>query len=91
VRPLPAGSSGAAALKQLLTPKLSNYGMGIWLFNRHLDDKIIRMAERQGAIAGTGTRLVRLLDHDATIVLLANIWPRNMDGLERDIVQELVA
>jgi len=33
---------------------------------------------------------VRLLDYDATIIVLANIWPRNMDGLLRDIVQELV-
>lgn len=82
---------GPAALKQLLTPNLASYGLGIWLFNRNLDGKTIRMAERQGAIAGTGARLVRLLDHDATIVLLANIWPRNMDGLERDIVQELVS
>ena len=79
-----------ATLNELLTPNLSNYAMGLWLFNRTLDGKTIRMAERQGSIGATGARLVRLLDYDATIVLLANIWPRNMDGLVRDIVQELV-
>jgi D-alanyl-D-alanine carboxypeptidase len=77
-------------LKKLLTPNLSDYAMGLWLFNRSLDGKTIRMAERQGAIAATGARLIRLLDYDATIIVLANIWPRNMDGLVRDIVQELV-
>jgi D-alanyl-D-alanine carboxypeptidase len=77
-------------LEKLLTPNLSNYAMGLWLFNRTLDGKTIRMAERQGSIAATGARLVRLLDYDATIIVLANIWPRNMDGLLRDIVQELV-
>jgi D-alanyl-D-alanine carboxypeptidase len=80
-----------ATLTKLLTPNLSDYAMGLWLFNRTLDGKTIRMAERQGAIAATGARLVRLLDYDATVVLLANIWPRNMDGLLRDIVQELVS
>ena len=79
-----------ATLNKLLTPNFSNYAMGLWLFNRTLDGKTIRMAERQGSIAATGARLVRLLDYDATLVLLANIWPRNMDGLVRDIVQELV-
>jgi D-alanyl-D-alanine carboxypeptidase len=80
-----------ATLNELLTPNLSDYAMGLWLFNRTLDGKTIRMAERQGSIAATGARLVRLLDYDATIVLLANIWPRNMDGLLRDIVQELIS
>ena len=48
------------------------------LFDRTLDGKTIRMAERQGSIAATGARLARLLDYDATIIALANIWPRNM-------------
>ena len=80
-----------ASLDKLLTPNLSNYAMGLWLFNRALDGKSILMAERQGSIGATGARLVRLLDYDATVVLLANIWPRNMDGLVRDIVQDLVS
>jgi len=78
-------------LRQMLTPHLSDYAFGQWIFNRTLDGIPVRMAERQGSIEGVGARFVRLLDHDATIIMIANIWPRDMDMLERDIVQELVA
>lgn len=80
----------AGALESLLTPNLANHAMGLWIFHRTLGRKTIRMAERQGSIGATGARLVRLLDYDATIVMLANIWPRDMDALLRDIVVELV-
>lgn len=81
----------ADTLRRMLTPNLANYAFGQWIFHRSLDNIPIRMAERQGSIQSVGARFVRLLDYDATIIIIANIWPRNMDMLERDIVQELVA
>lgn len=78
------------SLKSILQPYLSSYGFGIWVNDMNINNQKIRIAERQGAIWGTKTRLLHILDKDITIILLTNAQTTSIDDIQAKIITELV-
>jgi D-alanyl-D-alanine carboxypeptidase len=81
---------GADARQRLLTPALDDYGYGLWSYSFERGGRRHRVAKRPGSIMGANAVLYRLLDHDATIVLLANTNRADLDVLAQRIANVLV-
>ena len=79
-----------SSLKSILHPYLTTYGFGIWVYDMKVNNQAIRIAERQGAIWGTKTRLLHILDKDITIILLTNAQTASIDDLQAKIITELL-
>ena len=62
----------AKALEALLSPGLDEYGFGLWVSTLGINGRKHRFAQRPGRIMGANTLLLRLLDDDVTIIILAN-------------------
>lgn len=60
------------SLKHLLTPGLGEYGLGLWVRDIKVGQRLHRTAERYGSIMGANGVLFRLLDDDLTIIILGN-------------------
>lgn len=77
-------------LQAILQPYLSNYGFGIWVYDKTIDHQTVKIAERQGAIWGIKARLVRLLNKDVTLIILTNVQTANIDELQTLLIEKLV-
>lgn len=78
------------SLQLILKPYLSNYGFGIWVYDKMINRQTVKIAERQGAIWGIKTRLVRLLNKDVTLIILTNAQTANIDELQAKLIEKLV-
>jgi D-alanyl-D-alanine carboxypeptidase len=78
------------SLKSILQPYLATYGFGIWVYDMKVNKQQFRIAERQGAIWGTKTRLLHIFDKDITIILLTNAQTTSIDDLQAKIIAELL-
>lgn len=79
-----------SSLESIIHPYLATYGFGIWVYDMKIGSQTIRVAERQGAIWGTKTRLLHILNKDITIILLTNAQTANIDELQEKIISELL-
>jgi D-alanyl-D-alanine carboxypeptidase len=61
-----------ARIEAMLAPGLDEYGFGQWVSKLEVDGREHRFAQRPGRIMGANTLLLRLLEDDVTIVILAN-------------------
>ncbi|UOY08068.1 beta-lactamase family protein [Muricauda sp. SCSIO 64092] len=77
-------------LELLLKPYLSAYACGLWVYEKEIGDKKLRVAERQGSIEGSNTRFIRILNENSTIVLLSNMYTANLNELQFEIMKRLV-
>jgi D-alanyl-D-alanine carboxypeptidase len=66
------------SLDLMLTPFLDEYGYGLWIRERTFGDESFRYAVRYGRIRGANAVLVRHLDVDLTIIILANTTRTDM-------------
>jgi D-alanyl-D-alanine carboxypeptidase len=66
-------------LRQLLTPGLDDYGYGVWSYVIKRGGKQFRVAKRPGSNMGANAILYRLLDCDATVVIVANTNKADLD------------
>lgn len=82
---------GAAAREKLLTPGEDEYGYGLWSYDFERGGRRFRVAKRPGSIMGTNAVLYRLLDLDATVVILANSNRADLDEFAQRIGDLLVA
>ena len=78
------------SLKLIIQPYLATYGLGIWVYNINVNNQKIRIAERQGAIWGTKTRLLHVLDKGITIILLTNAQTTSINDLQMEMIKELL-
>ena len=78
------------SVKLIIQPYLSSYGLGIWVYDMNVNNQKVRIAERQGAIWGTKTRLLHILDKDITIILLTNAQTTSIDNIQAEIIKELL-
>jgi D-alanyl-D-alanine carboxypeptidase len=78
------------ALRRLLTPALDEYGYGLWVYAFERDGRRHRVAKRPGSIMGANAVLYRLLDQDATVVILANTNRADLDRFAQRIGDLLV-
>lgn len=69
------------SLQLLLTPGLDDYGYGIWVASPKINGRPRRIAHRPGSIMGANSVLLRFLDDDLTIVVLANSNATDLDAL----------
>lgn len=81
---------GADARTRLLTPALDEYGYGLWSYGFERNGTRYRVAKRPGSIMGANAVLYRLLDQNATIILLANTNRADLDVLAQRIANVLV-
>jgi D-alanyl-D-alanine carboxypeptidase len=80
----------AARLAALLTPGLEEYGFGLWVSTLDVDGRKHRFAQRPGRIMGANTLLLRLLDDDVTIIILANTNLVDTDHLGFEIARAVL-
>ena len=80
----------ANSLQSILQPYLSNYGFGIWVYDKTINHQTVKIAERQGAIWGIKTRLIKLLNKDVTLIILTNVQTANIDALQSTLIEKLV-
>lgn len=80
-----------ASLAALLTPGLEEYGYGLWISTLKIDEKEHRFAQRPGRIMGANALLLRMLDDDATIVILANSNVVDTDRLGFRLARRLLS
>lgn len=85
------GLVSAAGLQQLLTPGLDEYGFGQWVSTLDAGGAAHRFAQRPGRIMGANTLLLRMLDDDITVIILANTNLVDTDRLGFRIVRHLLA
>ncbi|HEX5869115.1 MAG TPA: serine hydrolase domain-containing protein [Longimicrobium sp.] len=81
---------GADARERLLTPALDEYGYGLWSYAFERGGRRHRVAKRPGSIMGANAVLYRLLDSNATVILLANTNRADLDQLAQRIANVLV-
>jgi len=77
-------------LERMLTPGLDDYGYGLWSYSFTRGGVRHRVAKRPGSIMGANAVLYRLIDRDATIVLLANTNRADLDEFAQRIGERLV-
>jgi D-alanyl-D-alanine carboxypeptidase len=68
------------SLALMLTPGLDDYGYGLWVASPKINGRPRRIAHRPGSIMGATSVLLRFLDDDLTIVLLANSNATDLDA-----------
>jgi CubicO group peptidase (beta-lactamase class C family) len=81
---------GAEARRRLLAPGMDEYGYGLWSYSFERGGRRYRVAKRPGSIMGANSVLYRLLDQDATIILLANTNRADLDEFAQRIADVLV-
>lgn len=79
-----------AARRELLTPALDEYGLGLWSYSFERGGRTFRVAKRPGSIMGANTVLYRLLDQNITIALVANTSLADLDQLAQRIANDLI-
>lgn len=77
-------------LEAMLAPGLDEYGFGQWVAKLEVDGREHRFAQRPGRIMGANTLLLRLLDDDVTIVILANTNLVDTDRLGFQIARQVL-
>jgi CubicO group peptidase (beta-lactamase class C family) len=80
-----------AKLAALLTPGLEEYGFGLWISTLDVNGSKHRVAQRPGRIIGANTLLLRMLDDDVTVVILANTNLVDTDKLGFQIAKHVIA
>jgi D-alanyl-D-alanine carboxypeptidase len=80
-----------ASLERLLAPGRDDYGYGLWSYSFERGGRRHRVAKRPGSIMGANAVLYRLLDQDATIILLSNANLTDLDEFAQWIAERLVA
>ena len=78
------------SLEKLLTPGLDDYGYGLWSYSFTRDGKKYKVAKRPGSVMGANGVLYRLIDRNATIVLLSNTNRTDLDVFAQKIADVLV-
>jgi D-alanyl-D-alanine carboxypeptidase len=76
---------GPESLRRLLAPGLDDYGYGLWSYAFERGGRRYRVAKRPGSIMGANAVLYRLLDLDATVILLANTNRTDLDEFAQRI------
>jgi len=77
-------------VRQLLTPGLDDYGYGLWSYVIKCGGKEFRVAKRPGSVMGSNAVLYRLLDRDATVIILANTNKADLDDFAQRVADVLV-
>lgn len=80
----------APGIKAMLAPGLDEYGFGQWVAEFEAGGRKRRFAQRPGRIMGANTLLLRLLDDDVTIVILANTNLVDTDKLGFAIARQVL-
>ncbi|WP_130855637.1 serine hydrolase domain-containing protein [Olivibacter jilunii] len=80
----------ARSLKMMLEPYMESYGFGLWIRDRVINNRKISVAERQGSIWGTTTRLLYIPEEKITIILLTNMYTTSLNDFQNEIMNILI-
>jgi D-alanyl-D-alanine carboxypeptidase len=78
------------SLEKLLVPGLDEYGYGLWSYSFTRDGKKHKVAKRPGSVMGANGVLYRLIDRNATIILLSNTNRTDLDVFAQKIADVLI-
>jgi CubicO group peptidase (beta-lactamase class C family) len=81
---------GPAMMRRLLAAGPDDYGCGLWSYSVTRGGRAHRVAKRPGSVMGANTMLYRLLDEQATVVILANTNRADLDVFAQRIGDILV-
>lgn len=77
-------------MRRLLAPEADDYGYGLWSYTVTRGGRPHRVAKRPGSVMGANAVLYRLLDEQATVVILANTNRADLDVFAQRIGDILV-
>ena len=77
-------------MQRLLTPGLDDYGYGLWSYAVTRGGRRHPVAKRPGSVMGANAVLYRLLDEQATVVILANTNRADLDVFAQRIGDILI-
>jgi D-alanyl-D-alanine carboxypeptidase len=80
----------ASMLARMLTAGQDDYGYGLWSYQFTRAGRTYRVAKRPGRIMGANAVLYRLIDQDATVILLANTNRTDLDRFAQQIADWMV-
>jgi D-alanyl-D-alanine carboxypeptidase len=78
-----------ALLERMLAPGQDEYGYGLWSYAFERNGRRHRVAKRPGSIMGANTVLYRLLDENATVIILGNTNLADQDEFAQRIADLL--
>ena len=78
-------------LARMTQAGLDDYGYGVWSFDMTVGEKKVHVVKRPGRIMGAQAQLLRVIEPNVTIVLLANTASTDLDEFAAKIAKSLVA
>lgn len=78
------------SLALMLTPRLDDYGYGVWSYETKIGDKKYRTVKRPGQIMGAQTQLYHIMDPDITVIILSNTGTTDLDEFVAEIGKRLL-
>jgi D-alanyl-D-alanine carboxypeptidase len=78
-------------LEKMFTAGLDEYGYGVWIYNDYeINGKKYKIVKRPGSIMGANSVLFRILEADATIIILSNTNAASLDEFAAEIGKRLL-
>lgn len=79
-----------ASLTAMTKPGLDDYGYGVWSFDMKAGDRSVHVVKRPGSIMGAQAQLLRVVEPDITVVLLANTTSADLDEFAAKIARHMI-
>lgn len=79
-----------ASLAAMTKPGLDDYGYGVWSFDMKAGDKTVHVVKRPGRIMGAQAQLLRVVEPNVTVVLLANTASTDLDEFAAQIAKRMI-
>ncbi|MBY0566576.1 MAG: beta-lactamase family protein [Hyphomonadaceae bacterium] len=76
--------------RDLLTPALDEYGLGLWVYSFQRHGRTYHVAKRPGSIMGANAVLYRLLDQNVSIILVANTNRSDLDVFAQRLAEHWI-
>ncbi|HJU40672.1 MAG TPA: serine hydrolase domain-containing protein [Tahibacter sp.] len=77
-------------LDKMTRPGLDDYGYGVWSFDMKAGERTVHVVKRPGRIMGAQAMLLRVIEPDVTVVLLANTSSADLDEFAAQIAKRIV-
>lgn len=76
-------------LEAMKTPRMDDYGYGVWAYDMTIGEKKHRVVKRPGRIMGANSMLFHMPGDDVTIIMLANTDATDLDEFAAAIARHI--
>jgi CubicO group peptidase (beta-lactamase class C family) len=78
-------------MKLMFTPGPGEYGFGVWVHTDYnINNKIVTIIKRPGAIMGAQSMLFHILEDNSTIIILSNTGTTSLDDFAAEIAKQII-